>query len=132
MFVIVEGVAIKLLPQQLALIYKVREKARKKENRLSRIRDKEHMAERKQLIDVLKKYGFKKISTKDFKDKTTVVAFMHEANDWYAELLHRGGYSDVWMVGKGLKQANGFPGGWLYEEPEQIEAVIIKARNEMM
>lgn len=131
MFVIVEGVAIKLLPQQLALIYKAREKAKKKENRLFRIRHKEHIAERKAFMDVLKKYGFKKINTKDWADKTAV-AYIHEGNDWYAELLHRGGYSDVWMVGKGLKQASGFPGGWLYEEPAQIEAVIIKALNDTM
>ena len=54
-------------------------------------------------------------------------SFEHKVMPWYAEIIDRGNYSDVWMVGDGLKSSTGFPGGWVYESPIEIETEVIKS-----
>ena len=38
----------------------------------------------------------------------------------------KGNWSEVWMVGEGLK-CGGFPGGYCYGEPEDVEAELLSS-----
>lgn len=72
---------------------------------------------------VLENYGFKK--TKD--------GFIHHERNWYAEIQDYGNFSQVWMVGTGLRCDEFHRFGSCYSEPEEIAAeldnVIQKSDN---
>lgn len=50
----------------------------------------------------------------------------HSSMEWYADIREERNWTDVWMVGKGLKDG-GFPGGWNYSDPEEIETELLRA-----
>lgn len=105
MKIVVEGCIVELTPAQIAKIErerKVREKCRSSFGRM------------------LIKLGFKPC-------KDLPGSFQHKDRSWYAEIIDRGNYSDCWMVGNGLKSVSGFPGGYVYESPREIEMEVIKA-----
>ncbi|HEY4288245.1 MAG TPA: hypothetical protein VGN00_14170 [Puia sp.] len=104
MKVIIEGVCISLTPSQINAITKERKR-----------REKCRSSFEKMLVH----FGFTGVP--DLPN-----SFEHKACDWYAEITDRGGWSDVWMVGHGLRQGR-FPGGWIYDDPEEIEKEIIRA-----
>lgn len=51
--------------------------------------------------------------------------FQHIYFNWWAEITVHDRYTEVWIVGPGLKCA-GFPGGWTYGTPEEITEEITK------
>lgn len=115
MRVVVEGVAIELTPEQVSQIEKVRQ-------------------ERKECRDSFEKmllhFKFKKIS-KPSTDAHESVMFSHCYYNWYAEIHYGcGTYYYVWMTGNGLKNSKQVPGGWTYDEPEEIEREIVRALDE--
>jgi hypothetical protein len=110
MEVVVKGVRIELTKEQASKIEK-------------ELRDRKK--EMGTFEKVLLHFGFKKMNMKDWPHKQ-ITPYEHKENGWYAEIQNNGRWSDVWMVGKGLKCA-GFPGGWQYFTPQEIENEIIKA-----
>jgi hypothetical protein len=105
MKIIVEGVSIELTPAQIATIEKERKRREKCRGSFKRM---------------LAKLGFRQ-------SHDVPGSFSHKTNDWYAEIIDRRHYSDVWMVGDGLKNSTGFPGGWVYESPMELEKEVVKA-----
>jgi hypothetical protein len=109
MFTIIRGVRIELTPEQI-------KKIKQAENKLKRCRS--------SFEKMLRHLGFKQISD------LPPGHFEHKQQDWYAEIYNRGCYNDVWMVGNGLK-SSGFPGGWNYSSPQEIEEEILKALDNL-
>lgn len=105
MKVVVDGCIIELTPAQIAVIEKERKHREKCRSSFGRM---------------LTKLGFK--ACKDLPG-----SFQPKDRPWYAEIIDRGHYSDCWMVGDGLKSVSGFPGGYVYESPVDVEKEIIKA-----
>lgn len=105
MNIIVEGCTIRLTPAQIAIIDKEKKRREKCRGSFKRM---------------LTKLGFRPC-------KDLPGSFQHKDRSWYAEIIDRGNYSDCWMVGEGLKDLTGFPGGWVYETPMDIEKELIKA-----
>lgn len=68
---------------------------------------------------MLKHFGFKELS-----DQPN--CFIHKTHNWYAEILDRVTWSDVWMTGAGLKDSGGFPGGYIYGTAREIEEEILR------
>lgn len=106
MTVFIKGVRIKLNDKQIAEVDK--ELKSRERCRIS-------------FVKMLRKFGFRN------EDKAFPNSFGNKTFDWYAEIIDRGNYSDVWMVGKELKSSGGFPGGWIYSEPKEIEDEIVRA-----
>lgn len=69
--------------------------------------------QRSQFVKVLKRYGFNKLLGHD--------AYNNDSKGWFAEIIYRGNYCDVWMTGMGLKSITGYPGGWIYSSAEELE-----------
>jgi len=67
---------------------------------------------------MLKHFGFKEL-----KDQPN--SFIHKVHNWYAEVLDRGTWSDVWMTGAGLKDNGGIPGGHFYSTAREIEEEML-------
>lgn len=107
MDIIVQGVKITLTKSQVQTIESVEKRRLKCKNSFKKM---------------LTHFGFKENA-----DQPNT--FSHKAKQWYAEIIDRGVYSDVWMVGRGLKSSSGMPGGWVYESPKEIETEIIKAMD---
>ena len=105
MEVFVKGIKVTLTDEQTAFV--------KKE--LARIR-KTKSGFRK----VLESYGF----------KNTKEGFIHPEQNWYADIQYAGKFSQVWMVGDGLR-CNGFPGGSSYSEPEEIASELDNALEKL-
>lgn len=103
--VFVEGTRITLTPEQEAQVNK--ELRRRKKNRSS-------------FEKMLKYLGFKPAG------EGLRNCWQHEKENWWAEVHDQGHYHTVWLVGPGLK-CGGFPGGWSYGEPEEIEMEVLKA-----
>lgn len=106
MKVVVEGCTIELTTGQVAIIDKERKLREKCRGSFKRM---------------LRKLGFMQ-SHDDVPG-----SFSHKTKQWYAEIIDRGHYSDVWMIGDGLKSVSGFPGGYVYESPMDLEKEVIKA-----
>lgn len=105
MNIIIEGVNIELTFEQISKI-----EAARKERALSK----------KSFVSILKHFGFKKLDTSNWTDKT-IIAFEHAQNNWYAEITN----NNVWMVGKGLKDS-GFPGGSYYFTINEVETALLQ------
>lgn len=99
----IEGVMITLTDNQILEI----QRYRKRMERSARSFEK-----------VLKFFKFKQ-------DKEFTNTFSREG--LYAEIIDRGNYHDVWMVGEGVKESHLFPGGWIYSEPHQLSEELHKA-----
>lgn len=78
-----------------------------------------------QFKKVLNKYGFTKINTKDWLQSDTI-AYEHKKHGWYAEILERSNWADLFIVGHGLR-SSGFPGGWVYGSTLELEDDIKNA-----
>jgi len=72
----------------------------------------------KTFTSVLKYCGFKKMDTKGWLNPSSV-CYENKEKGWFADILDRGAYKEVWMVGNGLKSGS-FPGGWIYGNPNNI------------
>jgi len=114
MEIFVQGVRIKLTDEQIAQIDKEERKRKRCRSGFGKM---------------LKHFGFKKADTSDWLQKDTL-AFEHVYYNWYAEIQNHGNWDSVWMVGPGLKDS-GFPGGYMYDEPEKIETEIISALEKL-
>lgn len=104
MRIIVDGAGIELTAKQIGTI----EKRRKQRERC--------------------RYSFKRMLTHlGFKaDREFPTSFGHRKENWYAEIQeYSSGAFNVWMTGPELKDSNGFPGGWVYWEPKDIETEIL-------
>jgi len=106
MVTIVEGVRIELTKEQIAKVEKRRKQVQK--SWLS-------------FQNVLRHFGFRQL--KDQKG-------CYSKGGWYAEIIDRGVWHDVWMVGSGLKDSHLFPGGWIYSEPRELNEELNKALSE--
>lgn len=109
-----EGIKIELTPEQISKIEKVRKQRHRYRNNF---------------VQTLKLFGFKKMDTSDWLDKT-VLAYENELTEWYAEIWNHLNYTEVWIVGKGLPHASCPPGGGVYGDPEAIQKVLAKALDE--
>jgi hypothetical protein len=112
--IVVEGVRIELTEAQ-------NDKVEKEIRRRERCRN--------SFEKMLKHFGFKKIDTSDW-ERPNIPAFQHSYYNWYAEIIDHGRWNEVWMAGHGLRHS-GFPGGWMYGEPEDIEKELSKALQEL-
>lgn len=108
MEIFVEGVRITLTAEQVALVEKEQRRRQRCGNSFAKM---------------LKHFGFKRV-------KSLPNCWEHISRGWFAEILDRGNYSDVWMVGKELK-CSGFPGGYCYGEPEDVEAELLSALEKL-
>ena len=108
MEIFVKGVKIKLTKEQIDLIEQNDAKIEKCRN---------------SFVKMLKHFHFEQ--WKDDKDY-----FSNPTTGWVAEILDRGNYKEVWMIGDGLKTSS-FPGGWIYSSPEQIEMEILRALEKL-
>lgn len=106
MTIVVEGVRIELTTEQISLILKERKRRERCRGSFKRM---------------LSNLGFKPC-------KDLPGSFEHKVMPWYAEIVNHEGYSNVWMVGGDLKSA-GFPGGWIYHSPTEIETEVLKVLN---
>lgn len=104
MIIRVEGVSIELTSEQMALIEANRKERAKCRNSFKKM---------------LRFFGFKAM-------KDSPGSYWNEEYKWYADIQDRGPYFTVWMTGEGLKNSGAPPGGWIYEEPEDIENAILK------
>ena len=68
---------------------------------------------------VLLKFGFKNLD--GYK-----LSYSNEKNGWFADIIDFGNFAEVWLVGTGLKDG-GFPGGWNYADPKDIEKALNSA-----
>ena len=114
MYTFVQGIRIELTPDQIKVI-------EKEKRRRERCRD--------SFVKTLKRFGFKKIDTSDWVNPNQD-CYEHPHYEWFAEIYDRGGWNDVFMAGQGLKDG-GFPGGWVYGDPEQIEKELARAIDEL-
>lgn len=112
----IKGVLIKLTDEQVKKIEK-EERARERC--------------RKSFEKMLLRFGFKKIDTSDWEDKNAM-AYEHVYYNWFAKINKNfsGDISDVFMAGEGLKNV-GFPGGYNYESPKEIEIELVKVMDEL-
>lgn len=77
---------------------------------------------------VLKEFGFKKRNVLHDDGHKSSYWYIQKKN-WYAEIHVCTCYTEVWLVGKGLKESNGYPGGYFYGEPEQLrDELILKSQ----
>lgn len=68
-------------------------------------------------IKTLKELGFKKMNRSS-------ISYEHgERHEWYAEMLD----DRVWITGKGLKEMQSYPGGWVYSDPKELKEDVLKA-----
>ena len=109
-YVFVQGVKIYLIESQIKLIQA-------------------ELLERKKHINsfdnILRHFGFTKVDASEWLNKKAL-AYEHKELEWWAEIINHGCWSCVWMVGNGLKHGS-FPGGWIYNNPEDIEKEISRA-----
>ena len=115
MKVTIQGVSIELTKEQIALIHEEKTKQEK---------------ECKSFEQILKHFGFKKIDTKSW-PVPNEMAYSHYELGWYAEIQDYRTGAACFLVGKGLKSSNGFPGGHIYESPESVAKSIIEALDEI-
>lgn len=113
MDVIIKGVRITLTQQQVAKI----EIAKNQRQRC-----------RNSFVRMLKHFGFKKIDTAGW-ENPKALCFENETCEWFAEIQNYGNWDEVFMAGKGLKNV-GFPGGYMYGTPQEIEEELLKAIKE--
>ena len=99
----VDGVYIELTKEQSDLIDEHAQKRKRFRNSFTKM---------------LRFFGFKKIRGID--------SYIHVTQNWFADIHDRGSYHTCWMVGEGLKCSKLFPGGWVYESPEEIETELLK------
>ena len=76
----------------------------------------------------LKKFGFKKLPNENAYGEPQN-CYAHDKNSWFADIIDFGNFAEVWMVGKGLKDGGGMPGGWNYGSIKEIEDTLNKALN---
>lgn len=105
MKIFIEGISIELTKEQVDFIEKEKRKRTRELTTFSK---------------VLKHFGFTKV--KDHEN-----CWEHNDYEWWAEIYHNSGrYYTLFMVGHPLK-CGGFPGGWVYDEPKQVEEEILIA-----
>lgn len=57
--------------------------------------------------------------------------FEHKYYGWFAEIIeYNSRWFECWIVGTGLRDG-GFPGGWSYGEPEEVEKVLTEAMDKL-
>ena len=105
---IVKGVKIELTPAQIKQV-------EKQLNARKRCRT--------SFEKMLKHFGFKKVVDAGAGNN----CWQHKSYNWFADVIDRVNYTDVWMTGTELKQCNGFPGGFCYGKPEEIEEELCRA-----
>lgn len=105
--VYIDGVEIILTPEQ---VKKIDDHHKQLEKNRERDRD--------DFKKVFRRYGFKRIP--DLPE-----CYQHPDRNWFAEIIDRGGWQDVWMTGEGLKTGS-FPGGWIYSDAEKLTEGILK------
>ena len=103
------------MPDQISKIQKVR---------------KERDKELKTFHDVMIHFGFNKMDTKGWANKDAI-CYQHTYYNWFADFHTYSPPLSVWMVGTGLKDGRGFPGGWVYWEPDEIRAELERAIDEL-
>lgn len=114
MHAFIQGIRIELTADQIKLVEK-----EKRRRELCR-----HSFER-----MLKRFGFEKVDTSGWENPNQN-CWQHIYYNWFVEIYDRNGWSDAWMVGTGLKD-DGFPGGWCYSDPEEIEKELGRAIDEI-
>lgn len=113
MNIIVEGVSIELTESQVSLLKK--EKAKRAKRAYSGF------------AKTLKHFGF--IHKKDVNTENEPIEwYEHPKHGWRAEILDRGNWKEVWLVGKCLKDS-GFPGGHIYSNSKELAEEILIALN---
>lgn len=110
MDITVKGVRIKLTEEQVKQIA-IEEERRNKEC--------------KSFTSCLKYFGFKKVCTKGWLNPNQN-CWNNEDKGWWAEIHDYGGFKEVWIVGKDLKEVSSFPGGYTYSSPEEIIEELIQ------
>lgn len=68
-------------------------------------------------IKVLKHFKFKKVD--EFDDT-------YEKDPMFAVIQNMGNYDNVWLVGGNTKSSDHFPGGWIYESPQELAEELAK------
>jgi len=106
-FVYVDGVKVKLTPEQLKEVANEKVKLAKELNTFHK---------------VLIHYGFKKLTGKNLEK-----CYQNDEHGWFAEIsAHNPCWVDVWAVGK-LLPCDGFLGGRVYGTIEELKTVFDKA-----
>lgn len=82
------------------------------------------MTQKQQFEDILERAGFTKIRT-EFDGDT---GWEYRKMGWYADVINYTSGSEVWMIGAGLKDRKGYPGGFRYHEPAELEEELSKYR----
>lgn len=80
------------------------------------------MTQQQEFEAILQEAGFTKIWTELDGD----TAWEYRKMGWYADVLGYLGFHEVWMIGAGLKDKQGYPGGWRYSYPEELREKLSK------
>ena len=80
------------------------------------------MTQQQEFEAILQDAGFIKIRTHEDGD----TAWEYRKMGWYADVLGYLWGCEVWMIGPGLKDNPGYPGGWRYSYPEGLREELSK------